>query len=128
VSEALTVLPAFTPAAIPGLFAGCLLANLLNPAPTVWDIVLGSLATLAAAFWSWKWRARKWLVPLPPVLVNAAVVGPMLYLAYGMALFPAVGAWNALIDAGAVAAGELVACYGLGMPLYFAVDRIWKRI
>ena len=48
ISEALTILPYFTPAAIPGLFVGCLLSNFLTGAP-IWDVVFGSLATLLGA-------------------------------------------------------------------------------
>ena len=47
-SEALTILPVFTPAAIPGLFAGCILSNLFTGCALP-DIVVGSLATLIGA-------------------------------------------------------------------------------
>lgn len=74
VSEALTVLPAFTPAAIPGLFIGCMVANLVSPVGVV-DVVIGSTATLIAAVASYKLRDHKLLVPLPPVITNAVMVG-----------------------------------------------------
>ena len=66
-SEALTILPFFTPAAIPGLFVGCLLANIFTGAALP-DIIFGSLATLIAALGTWKLRNHKWLAPLPPLL------------------------------------------------------------
>ena len=69
-SEALTVLPYFTPAAIPGLFVGCFIGNILGGAIPL-DIICGSLATLAAAGCSYMLRRKKYLVPLPPVVLNA---------------------------------------------------------
>ena len=71
-SEILTVLPYFTPAAIPGLFIGCVLANVASPFGPV-DIICGSLATLLAALLS-RVMPVKWLVPLPPVICNAVTV------------------------------------------------------
>ncbi|MGE5613765.1 MAG: QueT transporter family protein, partial [Bacillota bacterium] len=71
VSEALTVLPFFMPAAIPGLFAGCLLANIIVGV-SLYDVIFGSLATLAAAFLTRKMPV-KYLAPLPPVVINAVV-------------------------------------------------------
>ena len=62
-SEALTVLPFFTPAAIPGLFVGCIIANLLGGAIPV-DIIFGSIATLIGAFFTYKLRnTGKWTAP-----------------------------------------------------------------
>ncbi|MDR1954167.1 MAG: QueT transporter family protein, partial [Clostridiales Family XIII bacterium] len=83
VSEALTVLPYFTPAAVPGLFIGCLAANIISPYG-VPDMIFGSLASLLSAFLSYKLRNRPWLVPLPPVLVNGIIIGAMLYFVYGV--------------------------------------------
>ncbi|MGL4483633.1 MAG: QueT transporter family protein, partial [Anaerovoracaceae bacterium] len=65
IAEALTVLPAITPAAIPGLFIGCALANILGPYGAL-DIILGSTASLIAAVSSYLLRSKPWLVPLPP--------------------------------------------------------------
>ena len=67
-SDALTVLPFLFPGTWPGLFVGCLVANLLSPYGPI-DIVIGSLATLLAAIWTEK-VDRPWLAPLPPVLCN----------------------------------------------------------
>lgn len=84
VSEVLSVLPVFTPAAVPGLFVGCLLGNILGGAP-LWDIVLGSAATLAAAFLTYKLRKKARIIALlPPVIINAVVVGTYLPIVYQM--------------------------------------------
>jgi uncharacterized membrane protein len=114
VSEALTVLPYFTPAAIPGLFVGCLVSNLLSPYGIV-DVVCGSLATLLAACGTFLLRKRRALAPLPPVVCNAVVIGAMLYFAYGV---------NASLLANMlwVGAGELIVCYGAGYPLLRALE------
>ena len=82
-AEALTVLPLFTPAAVPGLFVGCLLANYLTGC--LWqDIVFGSLATLLGALLTRLLRKRPLLAVLPPVLTNGAIIPPVLMLAYGV--------------------------------------------
>ena len=82
-SELLTILPVFTSSAIPGLFVGCLLSNLLCGAEIL-DIIFGSLATLLAAFLT-RLIARRalWLASVPPVLVNTAVVPFLLAYVYG---------------------------------------------
>ena len=109
VSEALTILPYFSGAAVPGLFVGCLAANIISPMGAV-DLVFGSVASLAAAWMSYKLRKRPLLVPLPPVLVNGVVVGAMIYFVYGVpAPLPACMAW--------VAAGQAASCYIIGYPL-----------
>ena len=74
VAEALTILPYFTPAAIPGLFIGCILANVIGGA-VVWDIIFGSIATLIGAVFTYLLRKKsKFLAPLPPVLANTIIV------------------------------------------------------
>ncbi len=117
-AEALTILPAFTPAAIPGLFIGCLISNIagvsLGLGAGLLDIIFGSLATLLAAIISYKLRDRKWLVPLPPVLINAVVIGYLLNLAFGLPLFAAMLS---------IGLGQIGACYVIGMPLYFILDK-----
>ncbi|MDR3294930.1 MAG: QueT transporter family protein [Clostridiales Family XIII bacterium] len=115
VSEALTVLPYFTPAAIPGLFVGCFLANLISPVGAV-DVVCGSLATLLAACASYGLRKWRFLTPLPPVLFNAVIIGTMLYYVYDVDLsLPLNMAWVGL--------GQLVACYVLGYPLLRLLEK-----
>ena len=113
VAEAMTILPFFTSAAIPGLFVGCLIANILGGA-VIWDIIFGSLATLIAAFLSFKLRKQALLVPIPPIVVNSLVVGIILKLAYGVPE-------GLLFLMGSVFLGQLVAVYGLGMILLKAL-------
>ena len=83
IAEALTILPFFTPAAIPGLFVGCLLANLLGGAIPA-DIIFGSIATLIGALGSYALRKHKWLIPLPPILANTLIVPFVLKYGYGV--------------------------------------------
>ena len=82
-SEALTILPLFTPAAIPGLFLGCLISNLLTGACLI-DIVFGSLTTLLAAFISYKIRKYKYAVCVPPIIANTLFIPLILRFGYGM--------------------------------------------
>ena len=81
VSEALMLLPVLTVDAVPGLFVGCVLANLLGGG--IWyDVVLGSIATLLAAIFARKLRNRPVLAAAMPVLFNGLIVGPVVYFAY----------------------------------------------
>jgi len=82
ISEALCVLPYFTPAAIPGVFIGCLISNMLGGA-VLMDVVFGSLATLVGAVGSWVVRKNRWLVSLPPILSNTLIIPWVLKFAYG---------------------------------------------
>ncbi len=108
-SEALCVLPFLLPAAVPGLFVGCLAANLLSPYGAL-DILFGSLATLLAALWTSRCR-RAWQAPLPPVLCNALLVGAVITIQQAPGpLFWKVFAYNALT----VGAGEALSCCLLG--------------
>ena len=116
VSEALCVMVFFTPAAAPGLFVGCLLANILGGFG-LYDIVLGSLATLIAAYLGYRLRGYKWLVPLPAVVVNALVVGPMLYYLYQLGE-------TALLCVATVGVGQFLACYVLGIPLLLLMEKL----
>ena len=82
-AEALTILPFFTPAAIPGLTLGCLLANLLAGAPLL-DVIFGTVATLLGALGSYALRKQKWLVCVPPILSNTVIIPWVLRMAYGV--------------------------------------------
>lgn len=82
-SEALCILPVFTVAAIPGLWIGCLIANVMTGA-IIWDVIFGSLATLVAAFVTYKLREHKFLCTLPPVIANMVVVPFVLRYGYGI--------------------------------------------
>ena len=117
-SEALCVLPFLTPAATPGLFLGCLAANLLSPYGAL-DIIFGSLATLLAALWTQRCR-RKWLAPLPPVVCNAILVGAVITVQQvPTELFWGTFAYNALT----VGLGEALSCYVLGGLLLHWLER-----
>lgn len=118
VAEALTILPVFTPAAIPGLFVGCLVANIVGAA-SPYDMIFGPLATLAAAVLTRKLRNYTLLAPAPPVIVNAVVVG--LVLSFSLEL-------PFIATAASVCAGQLVACYGLGVPLMLMLKRLPRSI
>lgn len=85
-SEALCILPMLTPAAVPGLFVGCIVANLLCGA-AIWDVLFGSLATLIAAIGTRLWRNKRLLPYLCPILSNTLVIPPILYFAYGLKSF-----------------------------------------
>ena len=109
-SEALCILPCFTPAAIGGLFVGCILANLFAGA-IVWDIVFGSLATLIGAIFSYRLREKPILATIPPILSNALIV-PFV-LAYAYHIEGAI--WYFMITVGI---GEILSCGVLGIILY----------
>ena len=82
-SEALTILPYFTPAAIPGLFVGCIIANLFGGAIPV-DILFGSIATLIGAVFTYKLRnCSRFLAPIPPIAANSIIVPFVLRFGYG---------------------------------------------
>ena len=115
ISEALTILPFFTSAAIPGLAIGCLLSNLLTGA-AVWDVVFGTLATLIGAILTYALRRFKWLAPVPPILANTLIVPFVLRYAYGFQ-----DAWWFL--ALTVFIGEFACCGILGMLLLFALNK-----
>ena len=120
IAEALTILPVFTPAAIPGLFVGCLIGNILGGA-ILPDIIFGSLATLIGAFFTYQLRDKnKFLAPLPPIAANTIVVPFVLRYGYGVALpIPFM-----MLTVGV---GEVLSCGVLGMVLYFAL-RKYKNI
>ena len=110
ISEALTVLPAFTPAAIPGLFLGCFISNLITGAMLP-DIIFGSLATLIGAIGSYFLRKWKWAVPLPPILSNVLIIPFVLAYVYH---FPGGVPYFMLT----VGIGQVISCGVLGMLLY----------
>jgi uncharacterized membrane protein len=118
VAEALTILPFFTTAAVPGLFIGCLIANAVAGGMGILDIVAGSLATLAAAAIASRIKI-KWLVPLPSVVINAFVVGYILNVLTGAPYWATVGL---------VGIGQALACYGLGMPLLYILLKYKNRL
>ena len=123
-SEALTILPVFTPAAVPvftpaavpGLFVGCLLSNILGGC-IVPDIIFGSLATLTGAVFTYLLRNQsRFLAPLPPILANALIVPFVLRFGYQVPLpIPFM-----MLTVGI---GEVISCGVFGMILYAALYR-----
>ena len=115
ISEALTILPFFTPAAVPGLFVGCLLANILGGA-ILPDIIFGSLATLIGAVFSRMLRKNRFLVPIPPIVSNTVIVPFVLRFGYGVNLpIPLM-----MLTVGI---GEIISCGVLGLILLFALEK-----
>lgn len=114
-SESLTILPYFTPAAVPGLFVGCLLSNILTGCALP-DIIFGSLATLIGAVSTYMLRNKsKWLAPLPAIVSNAIIVPFVLLYAYGIEPL-----WFSFVT---VTAGEIISCGVLGMLLLNALRK-----
>ncbi len=120
VSEALCILPCFTGAAVPGLFIGCLIANLIG-GMGLYDIIFGSLATLLAAVATRLLRKSKWLAPLPAVLLNAVLVGGMLYYVTGKSM----SIYMYMLYIGLE---QLIPCYLLGVPLMLLLGRYSHKI
>ena len=111
-SEALTILPYFTSAAIPGLFIGCIISNTLTGCLFL-DIVFGSIATLLGAIGTYLLRKHKWLAPLPPIVSNTIIV-------------PFVSSFP--FFALTVGAGEIISCGILGMMLLFSLNKYKNQL
>ena len=121
ISEALTILPFFTPAAVPGLFVGCIIANILGGGIPV-DIIFGSIATLIGAVFTYKLRnSSKWLAPVPPIAANTVIVPFVLYYGYGVNLpIPLM-----MLTVGV---GEIISCGVFGMILLTALSKYKNSI
>ncbi len=121
-SEALTILPVFTPAAVPGLFIGCFLSNFLTGC-LPWDIALGSIATLIGAFGTYMVRNSrfKFLAALPPIAANTLIVPFVLAYVYR---FDGSIPYFMLT----VGAGEIISCGILGLLLRSVLQRYRKYI
>lgn len=115
VSEALTILPYFTPAAVPGLFIGCLLSNIITGCLPM-DVLFGSLATLLGALGTYFLRKYKYLAPVPPILANTLIIPFVLSYVYEI---PGSIAYFMLT----VGIGEVLSCGVLGMILLFALNK-----
>ena len=82
-SEMFAVLPIFTPAAIPGVFIGCMISNIITGG-VFWDVIFGSLASLLGVWGAWALRKKSvYLVPVPTILANMIIVPFVLRYAYG---------------------------------------------
>lgn len=122
ISEALTILPVFTPAAIPGVTIGCLIANIVTGA-SIFDIIFGTLATLVGAFGTYYLRKRKFLCTLPPVVSNAIIIPFVLRYAYGMQFEYAGHDLAIPFFALTVGIGEIISVCILGSILMRVLDK-----
>ena len=120
ISEALCVLPFFTPAAIPGVTLGCLISNLLGGA-VMMDVIFGSLATLIGAIGSWMLRRNRFLVSVPPILSNTLIIPWVLKFAYGAEDM----VWYMMVTVGI---GEILAIGVLAQLLISVLTKYRKTI
>ncbi|RKM56297.1 QueT transporter family protein [Butyrivibrio sp. X503] len=130
-SEALTILPYFTPAAIPGLFVGCIIGNITTGCMPL-DTVFGSIATLLGALGTYyiahglkkpgtpgfyaTSKIKAWLSPVPPIVANTLIVPFVIKFVYGSETIIPLIMLTVFI-------GELISCEALGMLLLFALDK-----
>jgi len=115
-SEALTILPLFTPAAIPGSYVGCLLSNILTGC-IAWDILFGPIATLLGALGTrFLGRKYKWAACLPPILSNTLIIPLILSYAYHFE-------GSIIYFMFTVGIGEILSCGVLGMLLYVTLNK-----
>lgn len=120
IAESLTAFLMFTPMAVPGLFVGCLIANILGGA-VLPDVIFGSLATLIGAVLGRKLSDKRWLFPIPMVLSNALIIPFVLRYGYGVEIpIPMMMIY--------IAGGEIVGCYILGEILTSVLLKYGKRI
>lgn len=121
-SEALTILPYFTPAAIPGLFVGCLISNTVTGCLPL-DIIFGSIATLLGAFGTYFLRKYKWAAPLPPIIANTVIVPFVLVYVYEAGPVSSLPFFFATVGA-----GEIISCGVLGMLFLFALNKYRNQL
>lgn len=120
ISESLCVLPVFMPAAIPGLFAGCLISNILTGGLPM-DVVFGSIATLIGALGTYFLRKRRWMAPLPPIISNTIIVPLVLTYVYHFE-----GSLPYFMIT--VGIGEVLSCGVFGMGLLCALKKHEKEL
>ncbi len=119
-SEALCILPCFMPAAIPGLFVGCLLSNLLTGC-ALWDVVFGSLATLIGACGTYLLRKNRFLAAVPPIMANTIIVPFVLRLVYEVP----DAMWFLFLT---IFIGEFISIGILGELLYSVIKKYGRRL
>ncbi len=120
ISEALTILPVFTPAAIPGLFVGCLISNIVTGCALL-DVVFGSLATLIGALGTYALKKYRYAAPLPPILANTIIIPFVLKYVYELGdTIPFF-----MLTVGI---GEVISCGILGIILMKAIEKSSKNI
>ncbi|MDA3936762.1 MAG: QueT transporter family protein [Actinomycetota bacterium] len=141
-SEAATVLALFTPAAIPGLALGAVIANsfMLSQVGLIamLDVVFGSIGSLLGAVWMWRFRERRLLALAGPVLANALIVPAYLpFVLAGLGFYEVAplgidveGSWIGMYLFGVVAVGigQAIVVYGLGLPLAAALERTGLKL
>ena len=127
ISEALTILPYFTPAAIPGLLIGCLISNILTGC-ILPDIIFGSFATLIGALGTYALRNWKWCAPVTPILANTLIVPLVLIYGYGFLIDGVSIAYCYGYYALTVGIGEIISCGIFGMILLFTLEKHTDRI
>lgn len=120
ISEALTILPYFTFAAVPGVTIGCLLSNILTGCAMP-DIIFGTLATLIGAIGTYLVRKNRYLCSLPPIISNTVIIPFILKYAYALE-----GAY--WFFAATVGIGEVISCLILGQLLLTALKPVWNVI
>lgn len=114
ISEILTVLPYITPYAIPGLLIGTIVANFFSTNGII-DVFIGSFATWLAA-WLTSKMPNRWLAPLPPVVINAFIIGSMIgFISSSIQQIPMFILY--------VGIGQLVVCYLLGLPFLLFLEK-----
>ncbi|MFR7992455.1 MAG: QueT transporter family protein [Lachnospiraceae bacterium] len=116
-SEALTVLPYFTAAAVPGLAVGCLLSNVLAGGVII-DVIFGTIATLLGALGTYALRKYKYAAPLPPIIANTLIIPFVLKYGYHIDEL-----WYSFLTVGA---GELLSCGVLGLLLLTILQKYKK--
>lgn len=126
-SEALTILPFFTPAAVPGLFIGCLLSNILTGCALP-DIIFGSLATLIGAVGTYALRKWKWCAPVCPIIANTVIVPLILMYGYGLLLEGISPLQCYGYYCLTVGIGEVISCGILGMILLTALQKYQGKL
>ena len=117
-AEAMALLPVLWLEAIPGVCVGCFFANLFFGFGII-DAVVGSAATLIAAAITYRCRKKIWVAAIPPVVVNAVIIGLMLYFMESAPL---------LLTMATVALGQAGACFALGVPLVLALGRVRDKL
>lgn len=115
ISEALNVFACFTPAAIPGLFVGCFIANILGGA-VLWDVVFGSIATLLGVAGVYVFRKQRLAALFCPIISNALIVPFVLKYAYGFN-------GNIIYFVITVATGEIISCGAAGYLFGLVLDK-----
>lgn len=114
-SEALTILPVFTPSAIPGLTLGCVLANVISGAH-IYDVIFGSIATLIGGVFTYTLRKNKYLAIMSPIVSNTLIIPFVLSYVYHFE----GSLWYFMIT---VFAGEVISCGVLGLWLHRYLEK-----